>query len=127
MGALARFMPPHRRVAIEAEIEQHLQRVTLLIARLDRADAPFEDMEDDDPPGGDPLDSCEGPGDFRGGCSDDGGYCSGLLAVSPTYAIDQRKGPTNYAELERARIARNAVEHRHPGGGWFERPRSALA
>ncbi len=31
-------MPLHRRVAIETEIEFHLQRVELLLARLDRAD-----------------------------------------------------------------------------------------
>lgn len=38
MGAHFSFMPHHRRVAIETEIEFHLQRVELLLARLDRAD-----------------------------------------------------------------------------------------
>lgn len=38
MGAHFSFMPHHRRVAIETEIEFHLQRVELLLTRLDRAD-----------------------------------------------------------------------------------------
>lgn len=47
MGVQSRILPPHRRVVIEAEIETCLHRATLLIARLDRADAPFDDLEEE--------------------------------------------------------------------------------
>ncbi len=40
-----RPLPSHRRKVIAAEIATHLARVDVLIARLDRADAPFEDLE----------------------------------------------------------------------------------
>lgn len=91
MGVHTRFMPPHRRVAIEAEIEAHLQRVTLLIARLDRADGDC-DLEDDDP-AGDSLDKGEGEGHFG----------QGLYTTLPRYGLDQSTGPTNLREAERAR------------------------
>ena len=45
MGAPFSLMPSHRRHEIGVEIGIHLARVDVLIARLDRADAPFEDLE----------------------------------------------------------------------------------
>ena len=91
MGAHTRLMPPHRRMAIEGEIDTLLHRATLLIARLDRADEPFMDSEDDDP-AGDPLDKGEGEGHFG----------QGLYAVLPRYGIDQSRGPINEAAAYRA-------------------------
>lgn len=95
MGAHTRLMPPHRRELIEAEIERNLQRVTLLIARLDRADEPTMDMEDDDP-GGDTLDRGEGEGHMG----------QGLYRMLPAYGLDQSAGPTNLREAERERYRR---------------------
>ena len=84
MGAPFRILPHHRRVAIETEIELHLQRVSLLIARLDRADSD-PDLEDDDP-AGDPLDEHgEAP-------TDDG---QPLLRMMPLWAVNQATGPLN--------------------------------
>ena len=79
-------IPAHRRKAIEAEIELHLQRATVLIARLDGADAPTMDMEDDDP---------------AGGAIDDEGEGEELLRTLPRYDVDQSRGPVN----ERGAIA----------------------
>lgn len=78
-------LSPFRREAIESEIELHLQRVDFLIRRLDRADAPFEDLEDDDP-AGDALDE-------HGECPTDDG--TQLLGTLPLYAADQTAGPIN--------------------------------
>ncbi len=88
MGAHARFIPPHRRDAIEAEIETLLQRVTLLIGRLDRADAPIEDLEEETD-----LSVDDGPCDISR---------AGLLPILPRYGVDQRRGPVNAAQGERA-------------------------
>jgi hypothetical protein len=102
MGVHTPF-PPHRRASIEGEIELHLQRVDLLLARLDRADAPFEDLEvtgaeDDfmhhawDGPGCPIADPGEDEHD-REQVNEDG---SGLLSpLAPVYAVDQSLGPLN--------------------------------
>ncbi|TKD52061.1 hypothetical protein [Sphingomonas baiyangensis] len=45
---MGKALPFRLRNAVEAEIEQHLSRVEILIARLDRID-PDPDLEDDDP------------------------------------------------------------------------------
>jgi len=74
-----------RRRAIEDEIELHLHRVTQLIARLDRLDSRFEDIEDDDP-AGDPLD------EYGEAATDTG---STLLPTPPIYGVDQSSGPLN--------------------------------
>ena len=93
MGAHSPILPRLRHT-IETEIEMHMQRVTLLIARLDRADAPFEDLEDDDPSGS-LIDNGEAS-------SDDGRE---LLAMLPAYAVDQTSGPTNERAANNARQA----------------------
>lgn len=80
MGIHATSLPDHRRIAIEAEIELHLNRVSLLIARLDRADAPFEDLEDDDPAG----DNIE-----------DEGERTEYYMNRPLYWLDQSRGAIN--------------------------------
>ena len=82
-----------QRETIETEIEMHLRRVDLLLARLDRADAAFEDLEDDDP-SGDSLDE-------RGEAPTDNG--SEMLRMFPMYAVDQSNGPTNEAAACKAR------------------------
>ncbi len=82
------ILPRHRRIAIESEIEMHLHRASLLIARLDRADAPVEDMEDDDPAGGNIEDDREGPE---------------LYTLLPRYDLDQSRGPVNEREAARQR------------------------
>ena len=81
-----------RRKEIEAEITGCLQRVELLIARLDRQDAPLEDLEDDDPPGG----AADDVGEVG---SDDGTI---ILPTRPLYAVDQTEGPTNGPAAYRA-------------------------
>ena len=88
----SRAMSRRRRHEIEAEIAGCLQRVEVLIARLDRQDAPFEDMEEDDH-SGDAIDTIgEAP-------ADDG---APILPIRPLYAIDQTKGPINEREGYRA-------------------------
>ena len=92
MGAFSPMLPRHRRRAINAELEQLLDRVSVLIERLDAADDADRDMEEDDHPG-DMLDLLgEAP-------SDDG---RGILAVRPLYALDQTGDPINYAAESRA-------------------------
>ena len=90
MGVHTPIMPAHQRQRIAAEIELHLQRVDVLIARLDRADAPFTDLEDDDP---------------AGGAIDHEGEGEELLATLPRYGVDQARGPGN----ERAAAAAHAA------------------
>ena len=92
MGVHAPLLPAHRRKAIECEIEACLARVSILIGRLDRADAPFEDIEEDDWPGTD-LDHGEGEGHFG----------QGLYTTLPRYGVDQTTGPTNVRAAERLR------------------------
>lgn len=88
----APYLPPHVRRAITDEIEQHLDRVDRLIAKLDRADAPAEDLEDDDP-SGDTLDEHgESP-------SDD---WRGFLPDKPIYGINQEGEPLNFRSANRA-------------------------
>lgn len=101
------FIPPRRRAAIETEIEMHLARVERLVARLDRADSPSDDMEDDDP-SGDPIDQ-------KGECwSDDG---RGVHRTLPLYGLDQTRGPVNHREADRERYAIEAGLVRTPAGG----------
>lgn len=107
MGFHHRPMPALRRINIEDEIESHLRRVELLVARLDRADAPFEDLEDDDP-GGDALDKGEGEGHFG----------QGLLPDRPRYGVDQTRAPLNHAVAERDHHARSMGMMRSARGGW---------
>lgn len=107
MGIHSPILPRHRRLAIEAEIAGCLQRAELLIARLDRADAPFEDLEDDDP-GGTFLDDGEGEGD----------HGRGLLKELPTYGADQRRGPLNYQQASTDHRAAEMGLVRSPTGGW---------
>lgn len=107
-------MPLHRRVAIEEEIELHLQRADFLIRRLDQVDAPFEDLEDDDPAGTD-LDDGEGVGD-------DG---RGLLPDRPMYAVDQSTGPTNHRRAEHDHYCRNMGMVRGRDGKWRMPPEGA--
>lgn len=80
------------RAEIEAEIEAHLTRVTLLIARLDRADGDC-DIEEDDP-AGDPLDKGE-EDEARG-------------ARVPVFGVDQTREPINQREMEAAERAERA-------------------
>lgn len=86
-----RAMSERRRATIEEEIETHLQRVTLLIARLDRADAIHEDMEEDDHDG-DPCDRGE-PEPWR---------FEKFTMPMPAYGVDQDTLPTNHQDGERA-------------------------
>ena len=100
MGIHNVFMPPHRRELIEGEIEMHLRRVTLLLARLDRADGDY-DFEDDDPAGDGDCDLEDddpaGDGlDERGECLTDDG--SEMLSTLPLYGLDQSAGPVNERE-----------------------------
>lgn len=81
----ARIIPAQRRAAIEDEIETLLHRAHLLIARLDRVDAPFADMEDDDP-AGDSLDERGEAEDWRP---------DGAKLPLPVFAVDQTTGPLN--------------------------------
>lgn len=97
-----------RRAAIEAEIEVHLERVTLLLARIDQDDAADEDLEDDDP-AGDYLD-LTGEAD-----SDDGRM---VLPTTPVWALDQSDGPVNYRQAQREYGAAEAGFVRSPSGGW---------
>ena len=85
-----RSLPEHRRAEIETEIELHLARADFLIARLDGVDAPFEDLEDDDP-SGTALDCGEAEGDGMG-----------LLPTMPLYGVDQRGHPVNHVEAKDA-------------------------
>lgn len=107
MGVHIRIVPPHRRVAIEAEIAMHLDRVEYLIARLDRTDGE-PDLEDDDP-AGDPLEM------YGEAASDDG---QPLMATLPLYGVDQSTGPIN--EHAAARAYRAALVGAVPSGsgGW---------
>lgn len=103
-GALTRapsiILTARRRLAIESEIEAHLQRVELLIARLDRADAPFEDLEEDDHSG------------------EHDGREPEERAV-PRYALDQSRGPINVAEETRAFHVRELGLVPNGRGGWM--------
>lgn len=47
MGVHSRILSPGRRDRIEAEIENHLKKVTVLVARLDLADGDW-DLEPDE-------------------------------------------------------------------------------
>lgn len=84
-------LPASHRKLIEAEIELHLNRATLLIARLDRQDGE-PDLEDDDP-AGDPLDERGEP------TSDDGRPIS---PMPPLYGLDQSRGPINEQQARSA-------------------------
>lgn len=110
MGVHAPYrLPPHRRASIEGEIEFCLQRATLLIARLDRADGDA-DLEangdeldgtnaEDEESGFSNMGLWSGPGcpisDPDKGVDDDGeqvnedGDEDGTLL--PIYGIDQSK------------------------------------
>lgn len=101
--AFPRYLP--QREAIESEIEMHLHRVTLLVARLDRADGDC-DLEDDDPSG----DPAEIDAD-----SDDGRALSPIL---PRWSVDQSRGPTNANEPHRQYIVSRLGLVRSPSGGW---------
>lgn len=90
--ALRTVMSAHRRKEIEAEIAGCLQRVDLLIARLDREDAPFEDLEDDDPAGGAVDDTGEPNENFE----------EGIRIGRPRYGVDQSTGPINVREVNLA-------------------------
>lgn len=96
-----------RRAAIEAEIEMHLHRVTLLIGRLDRQDGDC-DLEDDDP-AGDPL-------DLNGEMPDDEGR--GILPTQPLYGVDQSAGPLNTAAANTEYTAAQNGLVRSATGGW---------
>ena len=128
-------LPPHRRVAIEAEIAMHLDRVEALIARLDLSEpdsdleasgdeldasypedvfghlamlgtAALEDAEDDDPGGGNIEDERQA-GDWQG-----------VLATLPRYGSDQSRGPVNVQEANRAHLARLNGLVPNGRGGW---------
>lgn len=90
-GFEPRIVLTRLRRAAKAEIDIHLPRVELLIARLDRFDAPYEDREDDDP-AGDTLDE-------HGECPTDTG--TDVLSLLPLYAVDQTKGPLNEVAAHR--------------------------
>jgi hypothetical protein len=96
-----------RRATIEAEIEASLDRVSALLARLDRDDGDC-DLEDDDP-AGDPL-------DINGEASSDDGRA--LSPVLPIWAIDQRREPVNSREPTRQRLIAEMGLVRSPTGGW---------
>jgi len=97
MNAPIRLISARRRAAIETEIEMHLQRVDLLLARLDRADAPFEDLEDNND---------------REAVNEDaeGHFGKGLHSILPSYAVDQSPGPINHLTAERALQRRRAAQ-----------------
>ena len=69
------------------------EQIEALIATLDRLDGDA-DLEEDDPPGGDPIDLGEAE--------------TGRLM--PTYGIDQGRGPTNFRSALDAYLAVD--------GGW---------
>ena len=97
-----------RRLAIEAEIEAHLERVTILLARIDGEDARSEDLEDDDP-AGDHL-------DLTGEANSDDGR--GLLPIRPIWSLDQTQGPLNFKEASREYAAAELGLVRSSTGGW---------
>ena len=105
--APAMQMDRHRRRAIETQIAGHLQRVELLIARLDRADALFEDLEEDDHSGS-YIDDGEAEGD----------HGRGLLKALPIYSDDQRRGPVNYRHESADHHAEQCGYVRTPSGRW---------
>ncbi|MEH3099814.1 hypothetical protein [Sphingomonas adhaesiva] len=100
-------LPLHIRAAISAELTMLLDRVDLLIARLDDADDDY-DLEEDDH-SGDPLEvNGEAP-------SDDG---RSILPTRPLYAVNQAAGPINYTEAQTAYLAAENGLVCAPNGGW---------
>lgn len=87
-------LPRAKRAQIEERITRHLSIAHQLIGILDAIDAPFEDLEDDDPSG----DVLEIHGEAP---SDDG---RPLYPVRPIYGIDQSAGPTNEHAAYRAHM-----------------------
>lgn len=132
-------LPPHRRVAIEAEIALHLDRVDALLRRLDKADGD-PDLEDDDPaePAGDELDASypEGGAGFLymvGGLAcahedaEDDDPAGGNIEderqgedrlVMPRYGLDQSRGPTNVQAANNEYHARLNGAVPNGRGGW---------
>lgn len=100
-------LPPHRRVAIEAEIAMHLDRVEALIARLDLSE-PDTDLEDDDPAGGNIEDEPHS-GDWEG-----------ILTTLPRYGLDQSTGPANTQEANKLHLARLNGLVPNGRGGWVK-------
>lgn len=86
MGVHAPLRRQRLRTEIEDEIELHLARVSLLVARLDRMDGDC-DLEEDDP-----LEDN----------NDDEGWAGEISPLRPRYAVDQSRGPTNEKEGYRA-------------------------
>jgi hypothetical protein len=100
-------LPHHLRSKIEAEVEAHLHRVELLLAKLDHADGDC-DLEDDDPSG----DETDERGEVL---ADDGGV---ILPTLPRYAVDQRTGPINFEAAKREHHASRMGLVRSDGGRW---------
>ena len=90
-NGLARMMSARRREALEAEIDLHLKRVDLLIARLDREDGDWDAELDDEDCGAE--DHGE-PEEWRYGCK--------FTAPLPAYGMDQSKGPGNGGAVHKA-------------------------
>ena len=117
MGAYTRILPPHRRRAIRAEIDMHLERAERLIARLDQADGDpdLEDGDDDRCSAGD-----DAPIAFwgDGGAGDPADAEDEYLRFTPAYGLDQALGPVNARAVEIEERARVAGLVRTSTGGW---------
>lgn len=102
-----RRLPPHVRAAITVELNLLLDRVDVLLARLDDAE-PDPDLEEDDH-SGDPL-------ELVGEALDDDGR--GIMPTRPLYATDQSAGPINYAEAQSAYRAEETRLIYTSGNSW---------
>lgn len=78
-------LPHSQRLTIETRLAECLDLADLLIAALDADEAPFEDIEDDDP-SGDTL-------ELRGEAPSDDGR--DIYSTLPLYAVDQSEGLIN--------------------------------
>ena len=113
MGVHARFALSNR-----TEIENEIER---LIAMLDAADAPSEDLEPE-------LDYClAGDDDCGETRSIAGGYAWGSHeeaggSALPRYGLDQSLGPVNTLQLEQEHRAMLLGLVRREGGGWRRAP-----